>query len=161
MYFKNQYGRLNTEFYTKKEDVIKMIPFLDKSEKYIEPFNKNGNSQIFEVLKEKGFDIKSLNKDFDDKDNYEGRVIITNPPFISRARLFSRLSKKSEKMFLIMSKFSFNCYTKYRLKDKCRRWCDTWKKEKLFDVSSFNTPNGIKKVECVFTKFEKGLIYGR
>lgn len=84
MIFKKQYGTLDTEFYTTEKTVKKLIPFLDKNKRYIEPFDRKNNSKIYLILKEAGFDITHLTKDYSIEDNYEGRVIITNPPFISR-----------------------------------------------------------------------------
>lgn len=64
------------------------------------------------------------------------------------------MSKQCNEMFLIMPVFSFNCYTKYRNKDNCRRFSDLWDKKLLFSVEEFDTPFGIKKVPCVFTHWK-------
>lgn len=153
--FNQQYSDLNTEFYTTEETVRKLIPFLDKSKRYVEPFDRMGNSQIYRVLKESGFDIVRLGKDYSKDDDYNGRIIITNPPFISRGGLYSKMSRQCEEMYLLMPLFSFNAYTKNRSKDKCRRFSDGWDKQALFPVSEFDTPNGKKKVSCVFTHWKK------
>lgn len=153
--FRKQYSDLDTEFYTTAGDVVRLIPFLDREKRYIEPFDRMKNSQIYTVLKSIGFDIIRLGKDYDPKDDYDGRIIITNPPFISRGGLYSKMSKQCEEMFLIMPLFSWNCYTSHRAKDKCRRWSDNWTKELLFPVSTFDTASGTKKVSCVFTHWKK------
>lgn len=146
---------VNTEFYTKEESVKRLIPFLDKSKRYIEPFDRVGNSKIYSVLKQEGFDIIRLQNNYNKEDNYDNRIIITNPPFISRAGLYSKMSKQCEEMFLIMPLFSFNCYTKNRGKDKCNRWSDNWEKKNLFPVLEFDTPDGTKKVSSVFSHWKK------
>lgn len=153
--FSKQYGELDTEFYTTAEDVIRLIPFLDKNKRYIEPFDRMNNSKIYQVLSGIGLDIIRLDSDYSPQDNYDGRVIITNPPFISRGGLYSKMSKQCDEMFLIMPLFTWNCYTSHRSKDKCRRWSDDWHKEKLFNVARFDTPTGEKKVSCVFTHWTK------
>ena len=153
--FKKQYGDIDTEFYTTEETVNKLVPFLDKSKRYIEPFDRVGNSKIYSVLKEFGFDIIRKQSDYNPADDYDGRIIITNPPFISRGGLYSKMSRQCDEMFLLMPTFSFNCYTKHRKKDKCRRFSDGWNKLKLFDVNEFDSPNGEKKVSCVFTHWKK------
>ena len=153
--FKNQYKELDTEFYTTENTVLQLIPFLDKNKKYIEPFDIKQNSKIYNILKSNGFDIINKTTLFNQNDNYENRIIITNPPFISRLSLFSKLSKMSNEMYLIMPLFTFKCYTSYREKDKCKRWTDNWNKELLFKVKDFDTPNGLKKISCVFTHFIK------
>lgn len=155
--FNKQYGSLNTEFYTTAADVVSLIPFLDRSKRYIEPFDRMKNSQIYTVLKSVGFDIIRLGKDYAVSDDYEGRIIITNPPFISRGGLYSKMSKQCDEMYLLMPIFSYNCYTSHRSKDKCHRWSDDWSKEELFKVNVFNTPIGQKKVNCVFTHWKKGV----
>lgn len=153
--FNKQYAELDTEFYTKEEDVFRIIPFLDKTKKYIEPFDRMENSKIYSVLKDLGFDIVRLGKDYSPTDDYDGRIIITNPPFISRGGLYSKMSRQCDEMYLLMPVFSFNCYTSHREKDKCKRFSDCWHKKKLFDVNEFDTPNGTKKINCVFTHWKK------
>lgn len=140
--FKKQYADLDTEFYTTKETVLQLVPYLDKSKRYIEPFDRMNNSKIYLMLKDLGFDIIRLGTDYNPKDDYDGRVIITNPPFISRGGLYSKMSKQCDEMYLIMPTFSYNCYTKNREKDKCRRFSDNWDKELLFKVNYFDTPSG-------------------
>lgn len=152
--FKKQYGEIDTEFYTTLESVLQLVPYLDKNKRYIEPFDRMGNSKIYAVLKALGFDIVRLRTDYDKNENYDGRVIITNPPFISRGGLFSKMSKQCREMYLIMPVFSWNCYTSHRAKDKCARWSDDWNKEVLFPVGVFDTQVGTKKVSCVFTHWE-------
>ena len=152
--FKKQYGDIDTEFYTTLESVLQLVPYLDKNKRYIEPFDRMGNSKIYAVLKALGFDIVRLRTDYDKNENYDGRVIITNPPFISRGGLFSKMSKQCREMYLIMPVFSWNCYTSHRAKDKCARWSDDWNKEVLFPVGVFDTQVGTKKVSCVFTHWE-------
>lgn len=152
--FIKQYSNNDTEFYTTEESVLKIIPYLDKTKKYIEPFNRKRNSKIYSILRDKGFDICSFSKDYSETDDYDERIVITNPPFISRFRLYSKLSKQCDEMYLIMPSFSFNCYTKYRKKDNCKRFSDDWKKEKLFDVKLFDTPNGPRKINCVFSHWK-------
>ena len=159
--FSKQYVEKDTEFYTTEETVLKLIPYLDATKRYIEPFNRVGNSKIFSVLKQKGFDIIELQKDYDKSDDYDGRIIVTNPPFISRGGLYSKMSKQANEMFLIMPVFSFNAYTTHRAKDKCHRWTDKWNKKLLFPVKIFDTPTGKKQVYCVFTHWEKKCINER
>lgn len=153
--FKKQYGEIDTEFYTTLETVLELKSFLDLTKRYIEPFDRMGNSKIYAVLKALGFDIVRLRTDYDPAQDYDGRVIITNPPFISRGGLYSKMSKQASEMFLIMPRFSWNCYTSHRAKDKCARWSDNWEKELLFPVENFDTTNGTKKVSCVFTHWTK------
>lgn len=155
MYFSKQYKELNTEFYTQEKYIQMLTYFLDMNKKYIEPFDRNGNSKIYKELKEYGFDIISLNHDFNPNEDYKGRIIITNPPFISRLGLFSKMSRMCSEMYVIMPVFSYNCYTKYRKKDKCKRWIDNWNCEKLFEVNTFDSPDGEKKVNCVWVKLTK------
>ena len=152
--FIKQYGDIDTEFYTTEETVKQLVPYLDKTARYVEPFDRAKNSKIYAVLKDLGFDIVRLTKDYDPKDDYDGRIIITNPPFISRGGLYSKMSKQCREMFLIMPTFSFNCYTKHRAKDNCRRFSDLWEKQKLFDVNVFDSPTGTKKVNCIFTHWK-------
>lgn len=153
--FKSQYKDLGTEFYTTEETARAIIPYLDTSKRYIEPFDRVGNSKIYSVLKEYGIDIIRLRTDYCKDDDYDGRVIITNPPFISRGGLYSKMARQCDEMYLIMPIFSFNCYTSHRGKDKCHRFSDGWKKQKLFDVIEFDTPKGKKNVSCVFTHWVK------
>ena len=156
--FNKQYGDIDTEFYTTEETVKQLIPFLDKTKRYIEPFDRMGNSKIYRILKDNGFDIVRLGTDYSKGDDYDGRIIITNPPFISRGGLYSKMSKQCEEMYLLMPLFSFNAYTKNRSKDKCRRFSDNWIKETLFPVTEFDTPYGKKKVSCVFTHWTKIIV---
>ena len=153
--FKKQYSELDTEFYTTEETVKQLIPYLSREKRYIEPFDRMNNSKIYSVLKQEGFDIIRLSTDYNPKDNYDNRVIITNPPFISRGGLYSKMSRQCSEMYLLMPAFSFNCYTTHRSKDKCKRFSDLWNKERLFDVKQFNTPTGLKTVNCVFTHWYK------
>lgn len=153
--FKKQYGDIETEFYTTIETVLELEKFLDKTKRYIEPFDRVGNSKIYTVLKTLGYDIIRLRTDYDPKQDYDGRIIITNPPFISRGGLYSKMSRQCNEMYLIMPTFSWNCYTSHRGKDKCRRWSDEWNKWKLFSVDTFDTTTGTKKVSCVFTHWKK------
>ena len=153
--FKKQYGEIDTEYYTTLETVLELKKYLDPTKKYIEPFDRVGNSKIYAVLKALGFDIIHLRTDYNPKEDYEGRVIITNPPFISRGGLYSKMSRQCEEMYLLMPLFSWNCYTSHRGKDKCNRWSDNWEKHKLFSVDTFDTIDGTKKVSCVFTHWNK------
>lgn len=149
--FKKQYGDLDTEFYTTEETVRQLIPYLSKNKRYIEPFDRMNNSKIYLVLKEAGFDITRLGKDYDKNDDYDGRVIITNPPFISRGGLYSKMSRQCDEMYLIMPTFTYNCYTSHRGKDKCKRFSDNWDKELLFKVNHFDTPRGGDRILCIYT----------
>lgn len=96
----------NDECYTPDYVVESILPFLDKDKIYWLPFDRE-DSAFVRVLKENGF--KYINSHIDygqDFYNYEPEkwdIIISNPPFTNKRKIFERCLSFNKPFALIMS----------------------------------------------------------
>jgi hypothetical protein len=165
--FNKRHQGLNQEFYTTTDTVEKLLPYLDVNKKYICPFDTH-KSNIYKVLKQNGFSTKCLSdlraKTFEEleKDyDWKNKIIITNPPFNSKKRYYSRMGKLVDKMFVILLDFTFLSYTKYKKHDYLMKnnvnysWVDDFFIKKIVDVQKFIKPDGTitHSPHCVFAYF--------
>jgi len=148
----------NFEFYTPVEKVEKLLPFLPKDGKYMECFDRGGQSAFYTVLKSNGFDVKILGsyncelfQEYEQlvlNDEVEKRSIVTNPPFVSKEKFYSRMAAISNgKMWAVMPDLSFRGMTSYHQKKLAEgkdilAWHDDYTITKRVDIQKWDLPDG-------------------
>lgn len=96
----------NDECYTPRYVVEAILPYLDKSKIYWLPFD-NEDSEFVKVLKENNF--KYINSHIDFGLNFyeyepnEWDIIISNPPFTNKRKIFERALSFNKPFALLMS----------------------------------------------------------
>jgi len=148
----------NFEWYTPERYVRKMIPHLDKNQKYVACFDGD-ESQIYKVLKSEGFDIINNVIDgvyvpYEDlpDSHFEGRHIITNPPFIGPKRYVMKMASRVDVAYIIVPSISYYNMVKY----KTIKWVKDFNISMLVDIQRFVMPDGTEKsTHCNWLKFER------
>lgn len=103
----------NDECYTRKEEADRLVKFivrnkiLRKSAKIWLPFN-DYKSNIYLSLKEHGFHNLIATKTDFYLTNVKYDIIISNPPFYNRSKLFNRLMKLNKPFILLQPIMFFN-----------------------------------------------------
>lgn len=96
----------NDECYTPRYGVIPIIKYLDKTKTIWCPFDKD-DSEFVKVLKENGFNVINSHIDYgQDFYNYEPSkwdIIVSNPPFTNKRKIFERCIEFKKPFALIMS----------------------------------------------------------
>ena len=96
----------NDECYTPEYAVIPIMEFLDKSKIIWCPFDKE-NSEFVKVLKQNGFNVIfshiETGEDFYNYEPKEWDIIVSNPPFTNKRKIFERALSFNKPFALIMS----------------------------------------------------------
>ena len=117
---------LNTDIIKLKKDdsymtpkiVFKSIAHLVPNDKIIwESFYGNGDSGKF--LKELGFEVQSKDVDFFDDQSFEYDILISNPPYSIKAKVFKKLSEIDKPFMMLVPVATITKqYLKKYFKDK-------------------------------------------
>ena len=114
----------NDECYTRKCESDKLVKYLIKNkivsrnQRIWLPFNDYG-SNIHKSLKENGFNnLKITRKDFYTINDDDFDIIISNPPFSGRSKLFTRLIEMNKPFILLQPIMFFNNGTCIRILTK-------------------------------------------
>ena len=117
---------LNTDIIKLKKDddyntpkiVFKSIAHLIPNDKIIwESFYGNGDSGKF--LKELGFEVQSKDVDFFDDQSFEYDILISNPPYSIKAKVFKKLSEIDKPFMMLVPVATITKqYLKKYFKDK-------------------------------------------
>ena len=106
-------NKANDECYTRKQEADKLVNYLvknnaiDKNAKIWLPFNDNG-SAIYHSLKENGFNnLIATESDFY-VTKVDCDIIISNPPFAKRTKLFNKLMELGGAFILLQPVQFFN-----------------------------------------------------
>lgn len=96
----------NDECYTPRYAVEALLPYLSKDKIYWLPFDRD-DSEFVKVLKDNGFKYVNSHidygKDFYTYEPEEWDVIISNPPFTNKRKIFERALSFNKPFALIMS----------------------------------------------------------
>lgn len=111
----------NDECYTRKCESDKLVNYLvknkiiNKNQRIWLPFNDYG-SNIHKSLKENGFrNLKITKRDFYTINDNDFDIIISNPPFSGRSKLFKRLIQINKPFILLQPIMFFNNGTCIRI----------------------------------------------
>lgn len=114
----------NDECYTRKCESDKLVKYLiknkliNKNKRIWLPFNDYG-SNIHKSLKENGFNnLKITRRDFYSINDNDFDIIISNPPFSDRSKLFTRLMEINKPFILLQPIMFFNNGTCIRILTK-------------------------------------------
>lgn len=114
----------NDECYTRKCESDKLVKYLiknkivNKNKRIWLPFNDYG-SNIHKSLKENGFNnLKITRRDFYTINENDFDIIISNPPFSGRSKLFTRLMEINKPFILLQPIMFFNNGTCIRILTK-------------------------------------------
>ena len=96
----------NDECYTPKYVVESIIPFLPKNKVIWCPFDRN-DSEFVKVLVLKGFQVINTHidygQDFYDYEPKQWDIIVSNPPFTNKRKIFERALSFEKPFALLMS----------------------------------------------------------
>lgn len=114
----------NDECYTRKCESDRLVKYLiknkivNKNKRIWLPFNDYG-SNIHKSLKENGFNnLKITRRDFYTINDNDFDIIISNPPFSGRSKLFTRLMEINKPFILLQPIMFFNNGTCIRILTK-------------------------------------------
>lgn len=96
----------NDECYTPRYVVEELLPYLDKSKVYWLPFDKD-DSEFVKVLRDNGFNYVNSHIDYlQDFYEYEPThwdIMVSNPPFTNKRKIFERALSFNKPFALLMS----------------------------------------------------------
>ena len=107
----------DNEYMTPKEVWVSIAHLIPKDKVIFEGFYGDGNSGKF--LKELGFKVESHDVDFFDDQKFNYDIIISNPPYSIKAKVFKKLSEIDKPfMMLVPASTMTKQYLKKYFKDK-------------------------------------------
>ena len=107
----------DNEYMTPKEVWVSIAHLIPKDKVIFEGFYGDGNSGKF--LKELGFKVESHDVDFFDDPSFNFDIIISNPPYSIKAKVFKKLSEIDKPfMMLVPVSTMTKQYLKKYFKDK-------------------------------------------
>ena len=107
----------DNEYMTPKEVWVSIAHLIPKDKVIFEGFYGDGNSGKF--LKELGFKVESHDVDFFDDQKFNFDIIISNPPYSIKAKVFKKLSEIDKPfMMLVPVSTMTKQYLKKYFKDK-------------------------------------------
>lgn len=107
----------DNEYMTPKEVWVSIAHLIPKDKVIFEGFYGDGNSGKY--LKELGFKVESHDVDFFDDQKFNYDIIITNPPYSIKAKVFKKLAEINKPFMLLVPVSTITKqYLKKYFKDK-------------------------------------------